>query len=222
MTDEHRSAWEALGAYALGALDPDERRAIDAHLEECQRCRNELSRFAPLPTLLGRLSEEEASSGILSRELDVLPVLLREASDERHRLRRHLHAWRLAAAVIAVLAVVAWAPWETPPEAWEAPPVAVAPAAGTTDGAAALYAWEWGTTVEMRLLSLPPREEYVLWAIAEDGTRQQAGTWGPTSRGTAYVRGASSLSRPDIARVEVTDEAGDLVLTFTFTNSASP
>lgn len=31
--------------YALDALDPDERRAYEAHLEDCERCRDELSSF---------------------------------------------------------------------------------------------------------------------------------------------------------------------------------
>ena len=36
---------EALGAYALGALDAGERAAIEAHLAGCADCRSTLSRY---------------------------------------------------------------------------------------------------------------------------------------------------------------------------------
>jgi anti-sigma factor RsiW len=36
---------ELTAGYALDALDPDERRAYEAHLEDCERCRAELSSF---------------------------------------------------------------------------------------------------------------------------------------------------------------------------------
>jgi anti-sigma factor RsiW len=36
---------ELTAGYALDALDPDERRAYEAHLEDCERCRAELGSF---------------------------------------------------------------------------------------------------------------------------------------------------------------------------------
>jgi anti-sigma-K factor RskA len=39
-------ASDALAAYALGALEPDEREAIEHHLAACPRCRAELAPFA--------------------------------------------------------------------------------------------------------------------------------------------------------------------------------
>jgi anti-sigma factor RsiW len=36
---------ELTAGYALDALDPDERRAYEAHLEDCERCRDELGSF---------------------------------------------------------------------------------------------------------------------------------------------------------------------------------
>jgi hypothetical protein len=50
----------ALGAYVLGALEREERAALEAHLETCDVCRDELDRLAPLPGLLSRLTVEEA------------------------------------------------------------------------------------------------------------------------------------------------------------------
>jgi Putative zinc-finger len=50
----------ALGAYVLGALERDERAVLEAHLETCEVCREELDRLAPLPGLLSRLTLQEA------------------------------------------------------------------------------------------------------------------------------------------------------------------
>jgi Putative zinc-finger len=50
----------ALGAYVLGALEREERAELEAHLETCDICRQELDRLAPLPGLLSRLTVEEA------------------------------------------------------------------------------------------------------------------------------------------------------------------
>ena len=40
----HDEVAELLGAYALNAVDPDERALVEAHLEDCPRCRGELQR----------------------------------------------------------------------------------------------------------------------------------------------------------------------------------
>ena len=36
---------QLLGAYVLGALEPDERRALEAHLQGCTECQNELAEY---------------------------------------------------------------------------------------------------------------------------------------------------------------------------------
>jgi anti-sigma factor RsiW len=54
----HRTT--ALGAYVLGALERWERAGLEAHLETCEVCREELDRLAPLPGLLSRLTLDEA------------------------------------------------------------------------------------------------------------------------------------------------------------------
>src|SRR5439155_7189161 len=60
-----------LAAYALGALDPEEARAIGAHVESCSRCRAELRTYS-----------EAAWSIAESRARDV-PPRLRAAIIER-------------------------------------------------------------------------------------------------------------------------------------------
>jgi anti-sigma factor RsiW len=53
-----------LGAYLLGALDPRERFEFEAHLGECDTCRTELIRLAPLPGMLNQISLDDFSEGL--------------------------------------------------------------------------------------------------------------------------------------------------------------
>ncbi|WP_042386705.1 anti-sigma factor family protein [Streptacidiphilus melanogenes] len=48
-----------LGAYLLGALDPEERAALEAHISGCAECQAELVAMAPLPGLLRHTPFEE-------------------------------------------------------------------------------------------------------------------------------------------------------------------
>jgi hypothetical protein len=46
---------EALAAYALGALDPEEIEAVERHLETCARCRGDLAPFARVADSLAQV-----------------------------------------------------------------------------------------------------------------------------------------------------------------------
>lgn len=201
-----------LGAYVLGALEPAERRAVEDHLAHCDTCRNELAGLSALPPLLDRLSVEEATADLASVSAALAARGRRAAADEHVRLRRHLQRWRVAAVAAALVAVVAiagaWQPWKSPPDRLVAQLVPISDEAGTVQGTIAAYAWEWGSTIEIRVDDLPPRTSYLVWAVAEDGRRERAGTWGPTEDGGATVRAASAILRPSLARVQVTDPDG--------------
>ncbi len=53
-----------LGAYLLGALDPQERFEFEAHLGDCDTCRTELIRLAPLPGMLNQISLDDFADGL--------------------------------------------------------------------------------------------------------------------------------------------------------------
>jgi putative zinc finger protein len=53
-----------LGAYLLGALDPRERFEFEAHLGNCDTCRVELVRLAPLPGMLNQISLDDFADGL--------------------------------------------------------------------------------------------------------------------------------------------------------------
>ena len=201
-----------LGAYVLGGLEPAERRAVDAHVEHCTSCRDELGRLSALPPLLDRLSVEEATADYGTIREDLAETVLRSDAVERRRLRRQVRIWRGVSAAAAVLALVAgallWEPWSQPPDRVTVQVVPVTETAEGVDGTIAAYAWEWGTTVELRVSDLPAATSYEIWAVSADGRRERAGTWGPTAHRGALVRGASAIQRHELARVEVTDGGG--------------
>ena len=57
---------ELIGAYALDAVDPDERDAVDGHLRECPRCRSELAGHLEVAALLGNTGSP-APDGVWAR-----------------------------------------------------------------------------------------------------------------------------------------------------------
>ena len=220
MTPEHQRLREALGAYVVGALHPAERRELEEHLSGCRDCTDELTRLTPLPGLLGRVSEQEVNASLLVPSDDLLDGVIRRLARDERALRTQVGRWRLAAAAAAVVALVAVvfavAPWRSEPDRVIAAADPVAADATAATGQAAAIAWEWGTTVELQVEHLPHRDAYVLWAIADDGRRERAGTWGATASGQARVRGASSIPRTQLRRVEVTDRAGQMIMAFNF------
>jgi anti-sigma factor RsiW len=54
----HEEAAELLGVYALDAMDPDEAALVEAHLEECPRCRAEVARHHEVTGLLANSGAE--------------------------------------------------------------------------------------------------------------------------------------------------------------------
>ncbi|MET9248168.1 zf-HC2 domain-containing protein [Nonomuraea sp. NPDC003709] len=90
----------ALGAHALGALDPDEALEIDNHLATCEECGRELLDLEGVASFLGKVSERDVEL-VASPPRQVLDRLL-NASAKRNRRGRLL---LVAAASIALLGV---------------------------------------------------------------------------------------------------------------------
>src|SRR5260370_3249057 len=61
-----RTFRELLGVYVVGAIEPAERAAVDAHLSQCYECREELAALARLPALLHRVHAAEAERILLT------------------------------------------------------------------------------------------------------------------------------------------------------------
>jgi anti-sigma factor RsiW len=75
----HEEIQELLGAYALHAVEPEEAEQIARHLEQCPRCRSEVSGHREVATLLGN-SGGDAPDGLWDRiasQLEEAPPPLR-------------------------------------------------------------------------------------------------------------------------------------------------
>ena len=99
---------ELTAGYALDALDADERRTYEAHLEECERCRDELASFWNVTEALAAASSgPEPSPELRGRILDAArsepPVVVPLAP--RRRSPALVPALAAVAAVAAAVAI---------------------------------------------------------------------------------------------------------------------
>lgn len=208
----HDDARGALGSYLLAALSPVERQAVDAHLAECTRCRDELSSYAGVPGLLSRLDLPEVTGATLLPPPSLLPSVLAAVERERRAGRIRVVRWRAAAAGVSVAAVLAGALSLAggPASAPQRPLVA---AVGVTaSGSASLRPRPWGTEIHLQLQNLPPADSYTAYAVDKFGTRAPVATWGRTPERAAEVPGAVSLAPGDVARLVIETDAGEPVL----------
>ncbi|SEH00429.1 Putative zinc-finger [Nonomuraea solani] len=90
----------ALGAHALGALDPDEALEIDTHLATCEACGGELLELEGVASFLGKVSERDVEL-VASPPRQVLDRLLNDRV-KRTRRGRVLMAVAASAAVLVV------------------------------------------------------------------------------------------------------------------------
>ncbi len=79
-----RDPWlrEAVGAYLLGALEPEENDRVASHLAECASCRAEYGELTELLPLLASVTETEAVNGPVRPEPAVLGRVLETASQQ--------------------------------------------------------------------------------------------------------------------------------------------
>lgn len=64
--DEHADVEELIGAYALDAVQPDEREAVERHLQECPRCRAEVAEHRETAAFLAHTGAH-APAGVWDR-----------------------------------------------------------------------------------------------------------------------------------------------------------
>ncbi len=105
-----------LGAYALGALEPDEAREVEQHLAGCAECRAELAEFEEMKEFLGEVPPEAFLEGppadgdlLLQRtlraaRLESVPASAETAPAPVVRKNKSRRPWLLAAAAVVVVA----------------------------------------------------------------------------------------------------------------------
>lgn len=211
----HAEARLALGALVLGALDPAERTAVEAHVSTCPACTSDLAEFAAIPGLLGRLSLDQVqaiAAGPAEPPSDLLDRVLAEAASRRTNQRR---AIRWTAAAVAVAAGIAWFVVAGPLAGTEREPVVVVDARDEVSdvwGEITLSPTPNGTQVALALTGVRPGEDCELVAWTADGRKEVASTWQATYQGKAMVTGSTSLPLADIAGLTIKTPDGRKLL----------
>jgi anti-sigma-K factor RskA len=101
----HDEIEELLGAYALDALDEDERQEIDDHLVTCPRCRAEVAAHREVTALLGNVSGD-VPAGAPDHLWDRISASLQEEPPVLAPVARP-RSWRRFAVIVPLGAVAA-------------------------------------------------------------------------------------------------------------------
>ncbi len=207
----------ALGAYALGALDPAERRQVDEHLHGCPACAAELAEFRDLAALLDRVDPEDLQAAPVAPSPDLFArtsaAAVAAGHPRRTRLRARSRTWALAAAVVlAVLGagagITVWATGSDEQSASAtAGPVQVTVTASPADA---------GSALEVTVAGMRPGETCRLVAVDRDGNRYEAGDWPVSADGDGTWVGWTDVDPATLAGAVVLGDSGREVARVTF------
>jgi hypothetical protein len=211
MSCEHLQS--AIGAYALGALDPDEAAAVRRHLEVCPECAAEYDALAPLPGLLSLADgAEEAVTKPLPPAFEerLLDAFARDrAASPRRRLRwriprrRWLAAGAVTAAAAAAVLGVALLGQDEPSRSYDVSFRNVGAPAHARAGANIESSAE-GTRLRLWIRGLPADENAVYEVLCDAETwTATAGTFRTDADGHAYVIVTTALRRGEYNAIRI-------------------
>ncbi|TCO44299.1 putative zinc finger protein [Kribbella antiqua] len=101
MSEHDRSQ---LGAYALGALEPDEVREMDEHLATCPECRAELAELEEMKEFLGEVPPEAFLDGPPADGDLLLQRTLRQVRTAPEPQKKQRSRWLWIAAALVLIA----------------------------------------------------------------------------------------------------------------------
>lgn len=209
--------WDA--AYVLGALDADDRRAYERHLERCPQCSAAVAEMAGLPGILSKLSQADAVA--LLGEEDLLggvdehlrdgvhtPGLVQRLAVAAGRRRRRIRFSVLGAAIVVVALIttggIAYSVSRPPSVAT----VAMAPQDEhviTARMSITPQAWgtrfDWSCSYYDNVWSTPA--SYDLIVTSKSGTQTKVATWTSTGPHAAGLSASSDIAFGDISSVEI-------------------
>lgn len=222
MNPDHETFADWDAGYVLGALTPADRRAYEAHLEECERCRDAVAELASMPGLLARARPVVDALDEQSLPAGPPPDMVHRVTRRRQRQRSIRTRIVLGVTGIAAAAALAIAI----PLVIGAPPapavsVALAPVEESTMTATiGLTDVAWGTRISMEC-DYPGAEtwsgqdgpwSYSLVVIDETGQSSQVSTWNAVAGKTIQLDAGTALSLDEIESVEVRSGTGETIL----------
>jgi hypothetical protein len=191
-----------IGAYVLGALEPEERRETERHLETCAACREALLQFAPLPGLLHAVPLEEVETDLPEPQ----PLQL---TRKRSFKRRWLAVPVAAASGLAAWGLVAAGPAQAQ-ATWSA-----TDGVGGIDTVAKLTGKAWGTDIQLKLSDLEPDEQCMLVVHGKNGSTETAGWWAANGQYQATVPASTSIPLQEISSLQVVTAEDTVLSTMT-------
>ena len=155
-----------LGAYVLGALEPDEQRAAERHLAGCPTCMAELDGFRGLTAQLDRVPVDEVTQEPVSPSPELYDRVV--AAVRRPRRRR----WLAGAAAAAVLAVggAIWLAVDDDAGVRTA-------TAGSVRVTVTAEERNEGTALDVTVAGLERGQQCTVVVVDESGERTAAGDW---------------------------------------------
>lgn len=191
---------ELLGAYALGHLEGDERAGLEAHLEGCAGCREELAALAPVARMLphadpARFELAPQPPPELGRRIAATIEGEKQRAQQRRRRRTFggLAFGGAAAAVAAVLLLFVFG--GSSPDSSQPVEFTDLPEGISID--ATLEPHAYGTEIHMYVHGVPSGTLCRVWLRSANGASYPAGTfryrWGDDS--DAVLSSALDISR---------------------------
>ncbi|MDL4819125.1 anti-sigma factor family protein [Actinomadura opuntiae] len=219
-----------VGAYALGLLEADDRRAFEAHLAGCGACLAELREMGAMAEALSGIDPAAAEPpGEPARPPAPVIDLVRrkQARDRRTRRLAYAAGAAAAAALVAVgvgVGTTLGGDEEKPPPQ---PQAIVGERHQATDartgasGTVGLVNKKWGTQISFELTKVKGPLRCHLEAVSASGARTVVGGWRvpapgygvPGSPKPLTMQGATALSRTEISRFQVVVDGGGTLLT---------
>ena len=186
-----------------------------AHVVGCAACTAEAAGIAPMVDLLA-LAEPPSLLATDHPRPEVLDRLLDEAARRR---RRRTGRWLVSVAAALVFAV-SFGLWmahrAAAPEAVVAAPTSIERTAtdSTTGVSAQVRLWQekQGSGLTVAISGVIPGTKCTVDVVQRDGSRQVAATWWATDAGTASVGGSVATHFADIARLEIVDASGKVLV----------
>jgi len=204
---------ESAAAYVLGALPASERVEFEAHLAECQDCRETVAGLAGIPGLLSRVSPDDLADPAPVPDT-LVPRLLRAV--RRSALRRRVVVGTLsAAAVLLAIAGTALVVDRSSDGGGASLTAMTAVVDSPVTASASLVTRPWGTEITMECQYADSSEwsrPYDLVAVNDQGEERTIATWvvGPSHEAT--VSGSVPWPREHIDRVEIRLTSGKPLL----------
>ncbi|HEY3831822.1 MAG TPA: zf-HC2 domain-containing protein [Acidimicrobiia bacterium] len=211
----------ALGAAALGRLDEHEQLALQAHLDGCPACREELAELRSTVELLDTVDVAHLGGPNRRAPLTLGDDVVERVRDARlehttHRSRRRVGT--VAAAVVglaAALAAVVGVSMHSGPAGHVAAERTVLLRGQDANAKATIIQARDGTDVSFRGRlrdAADSTDPYWLWLTDASGHRLAAATFRDGKDGSFSIRGHGAIPYSSVRRVWVTDQQNHVVL----------